>query len=86
MRYTGSSNGAAPTGVAMDRVTYFKLKMCSRYVLLEICCASMVRYKVCRLLEHRLVGLLQATKVQPHSCLLSYENASVSYIFLAVLS
>ncbi len=34
-------------------VTYFKVKICSRCVLLGICCASMVRYKICRLLEHR---------------------------------
>ncbi len=48
------------------RVTYFRIKMCSRYVLLGICCASMVKYKICRLLEHRLVGLSQATNAQPH--------------------
>lgn len=36
-----------------DSDTYFIVKICSRYVLLGICCASMVKYKVCRLLEHR---------------------------------
>lgn len=55
MNYTGSGNGAAPAGKRVDivRNTYFKGKICSRCVLLEICCASMVRYKIYRLLEHR---------------------------------
>jgi hypothetical protein len=48
------------------RVTYFRTKMCSRYILLGICCASMVKYKICRLLEHRLKGLLQERMRQPY--------------------
>ena len=66
MRYTGSGNGAAPAGG--DRGagdTYFQGKICSRYVLLEICCASMVRYKVCRLREHRWVGLRRGRMRSP---------------------
>ena len=64
--------------------TYFKVKICSRYVLLEICCASMVRYKICRLLEHRLVGLSQARNAQPHSCLSVYYYKSASF-FVTVM-
>ncbi len=66
--------------IVPDRGTYFKGKICSRYVLLEICCASMVRYKVCRLLEHRLVGLSQAMNAQPHSCLLVYCDKSAFFL------
>ena len=57
----------------------FQRKICSRYVLLEICCASMVRYKVCRLLEHRSVGLSQARNAQPHACLSVYYYKSASF-------
>ena len=44
----------------------------------------MVRYKICRLLEHRSVGLSQVINAQPHSCLPVPEYKSAGYIYKSV--